>query len=109
MGGRSAAPVVSCLWTGNETQYRLLKAHGDVNVCSPFFANCWVARDKFMKLAKGETCSMRSAFGDATEGVSWIEGGIADYRATNAITMALIAGCRKYRLRGILAGLPGLV
>ena len=24
----------------------------------------------------------RSAFGDATEGVSWIEGGIADYRAT---------------------------
>jgi predicted ATPase len=27
----------------------------------------------------------RSAFGDATEGVSWIEGGIADYRATNAI------------------------
>jgi predicted ATPase len=27
----------------------------------------------------------RSAFGDATEGVSWIEGGIADYRATDAI------------------------
>ena len=27
----------------------------------------------------------RSAFGDATEGVSWIEGGIADYRATNSI------------------------
>jgi len=27
----------------------------------------------------------RSAFGDATEGVSWIEGGIADYRATGAL------------------------
>ncbi|MBV8969701.1 MAG: protein kinase, partial [Verrucomicrobia bacterium] len=27
----------------------------------------------------------RSAFGDSTEGVSWIEGGIADYRATNSI------------------------
>ena len=27
----------------------------------------------------------RSAFGEATEGVSWIEGGIADYRATVGI------------------------
>jgi predicted ATPase len=27
----------------------------------------------------------RSAFGDATEGVSWIEGGIADYRATGGL------------------------
>jgi NACHT domain-containing protein len=27
----------------------------------------------------------RSAFGDATEGVSWIEGGIADHRATGAL------------------------
>jgi hypothetical protein len=27
-------------------------------VCGPFFANVWVARDKFLKLVKGETRSM---------------------------------------------------
>jgi hypothetical protein len=34
--------------------YRLKKAREDVNLCGPFFANLWVARDKFMKLARGE-------------------------------------------------------
>jgi hypothetical protein len=28
------------------------------NVCGPFYANVWVSRDKFMKLARGETRSM---------------------------------------------------
>jgi hypothetical protein len=37
--------------------YCLKKAHEDVNVCA-FFANQWVARDKFLKLARGETKSM---------------------------------------------------
>jgi hypothetical protein len=41
-----------------EPQYWLKKACEDVNVCGPFFANVWVARDKFLKLVKGETCSM---------------------------------------------------
>ena len=30
----------------------------DVNVCGPIFCNVWVARDKFLKLVKGETRSM---------------------------------------------------
>jgi hypothetical protein len=38
--------------------YCLKKAREDVNVCGPFFANCWVARDKFVKLVKGESRSM---------------------------------------------------
>jgi hypothetical protein len=41
-----------------EACYSLKKAQEDVNVCGPFFANCWVARDKFLKLARGETRSM---------------------------------------------------
>jgi hypothetical protein len=44
----------------NETCYWLSKAREDVNpnVCGPVYANCWVIRDKFMKLSKGETNSM---------------------------------------------------
>jgi hypothetical protein len=37
--------------------YCLRRPKEDVNVCA-FFANQWVSRDKFMKLAKGETKSM---------------------------------------------------
>ena len=38
--------------------YCLKRAREDVKVCGPFFANLWVARDKFVKLVNGETRSM---------------------------------------------------
>jgi len=43
----------------SEIQYRLKKAIENVNVCGPFFCNQWVARDKFLKLSRGETSSMK--------------------------------------------------
>jgi len=43
----------------SEIQYRLKKANENVNVCGPFFCNQWVARDKFLKLSRGETSSMK--------------------------------------------------
>jgi hypothetical protein len=43
---------------GIEPSYWLKKAPEDVNVCGPFFANVWVARDKFLKLTRGQTRSI---------------------------------------------------
>jgi hypothetical protein len=43
----------------NEACYGLRGPVEDVNLCGPFFCNQWVARDKFMKLVKAETQSMR--------------------------------------------------
>ena len=42
----------------NGERYWLRSSAEDVKVCGPFFANVWVARDKFLKLVKGETRSM---------------------------------------------------
>jgi hypothetical protein len=38
--------------------YQLPNPQAGVNVCGPFYANLWVARDKLVKLAQGETRSM---------------------------------------------------
>ena len=43
----------------NSADYWLRGLCDNVNVCGPFYANCWVARDKFLKLSGGETISMR--------------------------------------------------
>ena len=41
-----------------ESSYYLRNPSEDVNVCGPIFCNVWVARDKFLKLVRGETKSM---------------------------------------------------
>jgi hypothetical protein len=41
-----------------EDCYYLRRPRENVNTCGPIFCNLWVARDKFLKLAKGETRSM---------------------------------------------------
>jgi hypothetical protein len=44
--------------TETEATWWLMGIREEVNVCGSFFANVWVARNKFVKLVKGETRSM---------------------------------------------------